>query len=75
MGKCFQTRADVSLVHVVKKPGLIAVVHDDTTGLNADLWRYCMMLDVVERVWTLFDHGECWGRCVFVAGSGCWRSM
>ena len=37
LGKCFQTRADVSLSHVVKKPEVIAVVHDYTTVLKAAL--------------------------------------
>ena len=61
--------------HVVKKPAVIAVVHDDTTGLKAALWRYCMMSDLVDRVWTLLENGECCGRCVFGAGLRCWRSM
>ena len=56
--KCFRTRADVSPGHVVKKPAVISVVHDDTTGLKAALWRYCMMSALVERVWTLFEHRE-----------------
>ena len=59
LGKCFLTRAAVSPGHVVKKPAVIAVVHDDTAGLNAALWRYCIMSDLVERVGTLFEHGEC----------------
>ena len=50
MGKFFQTRADVRLGHVVKKPAVIAVVHDDTTGLKDALWRYCIMSALVERV-------------------------
>ena len=50
---------DVRPGHVVKKPAVIAVVHDDTTGLKAALLRYCIMYDLVERVWTLFEHGEC----------------
>ena len=33
-GKCFRTRADVRPGHVVKKPAMIVVVHDDTTGLK-----------------------------------------
>ena len=61
--------------HVVKKPAVIAVVHDDTTGPKADLWRYCMMSDLVDRVLTLLEHGECCGRCVVGAGLRCWRSM
>ena len=63
--------ADLRPGHVVKNPAVIAVVHDETTGLKADLWRYCEISDLVERVWKLFDHGECWGRCVFGAGSRC----
>ena len=59
LGNFFRTRADVRPGHVVKKPGVIAVVHDDMTGLKADLWRYCMMSDLVERVCTFFEHGEC----------------
>ena len=75
LGKFFRTRVDVSPDHVVKKPAVIAVVHDDTAGMKADLCRYCMMSDLVERVWTLLEHGECCGRCVFGAGSRYWRSM
>ena len=37
LGKCFLTRAAVRPVHVVKKPAVIAVVHDDTMGLKAAL--------------------------------------
>ena len=65
LGKYFQTRAGVILVHVVKKPAVISVVYDETTGLKAALWRYCMMSDLAERVCTLFDHRECCSRCVF----------
>ena len=61
--------------HVVKKPVVIEVVYDDTTGLKAALWKYFMMYDLVDRVLTLLDHGECCGRCVVGAGSRCWRSM
>ena len=50
LGKRFLTRAAVSPGYVVKKPVVIAVVHDDTTGLKAALWRYCMMSDLVDRV-------------------------
>ena len=75
LGKCFRTRAEVSPGHMAKKPAVIKVVHDDMTGLKAALWRYCMMSDLVDKVWMLFEHGECWGRCVFGAGSRCWRSM
>ena len=59
LGKCFRTRAEVIQGHVVKKPAVIAVAHDDTMGPKAALWRYCTMSDLVERVWTLFEHGEC----------------
>ena len=59
LGKIFRTKADVRPGHVVKKPAVIAVVHDDTTGMKAALCRYCMMSDLVDRVWTLFEHGEC----------------
>ena len=59
LDKYFRIRADVRPGHVMKKPGVIVVVHDDTTGLKAALWRYSMMSDLVERVWTLFEHGEC----------------
>ena len=45
--------------HVVKKPAVIAVVHDDTTGIKAALWRYCIIFDLVERVRILFEHREC----------------
>ena len=37
LGNFFRTKAYVSPGHVVKKPAVIAVVHDDTAGLNADL--------------------------------------
>ena len=59
LGKCFRTRADVRPGHVVKKPAVIVVVHDNTTRLKAAMWRYCIMSDLVERVYTLFEHGEC----------------
>ena len=59
MGKCFRTRAELRPGHVVKKPAVIAVIHVDMTSLKAALWRYCIMYDLVERVWTLFEHGEC----------------
>ena len=59
LGKCFGTRAELRPGHVVKKPAVIAVVHDDTTGLKASLCSYCMMYDLVERLWTFFEHGEC----------------
>ena len=75
MGKCFLTRAAVSPGHVVKKPAVIAVVHDDTTRLKAALWRYCMIFGLLDRVWIVLEHGECCGRCVVGAGSRCWRSM
>ena len=59
LGKCFQTRADVRPGHVVKKPAVILVVRDDTTGLKDALWSYCMISDLVERVCKLFEHVEC----------------
>ena len=59
MGNCFWTRADVRPGNVVKKPAVVAVVHDDTTGLKAAMWRYCIIHALVERVWTLFEHREC----------------
>ena len=58
-GKKFRTRAHVRPGHVVKKPAVVAVIHDYTTGLKAALWRYCIISDLVERVWTLFEHREC----------------
>ena len=61
--------------HVVKKPAVIVVVHDDTTGLKDALYSYCMMSNLVDRVWILFEHREFWSRCMFGAGSRCWRSM
>ena len=75
LGKCFWTREDTRLGHLVKKLAVIAVVHDDTTGLKAYLWRYCMMSHLVDSVWTLLEHGECCGKCAFGNGSRCWRSM
>ena len=59
LGKCFRTRADVRPGHVVKNPAVIAVIHNDTTVLKAALWRYCMMFNLVDRVWTLFEHRDC----------------
>ena len=53
LSKCFRTRAEVRPGHVVKKPAVIAVVHVDTTGMKAARWRYCIISDLVERVWTL----------------------
>ena len=58
LGKFFRTRGDVRLGLMVKKPAVITVYHDETMGLKAALWRYCMMSDLVERVWTLFEHGS-----------------
>ena len=58
MVKCLRTRAEVRPGRVLKKPAVMSVVQVDTTGLKAALWRYCMMSDLVERVWTLFEHGE-----------------
>ena len=59
LGKCFRTRAELRPGHVVKKPEVIAVVQVDTTRLKDARWRYCIMSDLVERVWTLFENGEC----------------
>ena len=75
LGKCLWIRVEVRPGHVVKKPAVMAEVQVDTTGLKADQWRYCIMSDLVERVWTLFEQEECCGRCVFGAGLRCWRSM
>ena len=75
LGNFFRTRADVSPGNVVKKPAVIAVVHDGKTGLKAALWRYFMMSALVKRVCTLFEHMECYSRCVFAAASRCWTSM
>ena len=61
MGKCLQTRAEVSPGHVVKKPEMMTAVQVDTTGLKADLWRYSTMSELVESAWTLLDNGECGG--------------
>ena len=58
LGKCCRIRADVRPGHVVKKPAVIAVVHDDTTGLKAALWSYFMMSNLMDRVWELLEHGE-----------------
>ena len=44
----FWTRVELRPGHVVKKPAVIAAQ-----------WRYSIMSDLVERVWTLFEHGEC----------------
>ena len=73
--KCFWIRLELRPGHVVKKPVVIVVVHVDTMGMKAAWCSYCIMSDLVERVWTLFKHWECRGRCVFGAGSRCWRSM
>ena len=59
LGKCFRTSAELRHGHVVKKPAVIAVVHVDTTGLKDARWRYCIMSDLVERVWKCFEHREC----------------
>ena len=53
-----RTRAEVRPGHVVKKPAVMALFQVDTAGLKADRWRYCMMSDLVESVWTLFEHRE-----------------
>ena len=59
LGKFLWTRAEVRPGHVVKKPAVMAVVQVDTMGLKAARWRNYIMSDLVERVWTLFDHWEC----------------
>ena len=58
MGKCLQTRSEARPGHVVKKPEVMAAVQVYTTGMKAHQWRYWTMYDLVERVWTLFEHGE-----------------
>ena len=58
MGECFQTIVELRPGHVVKKPAVIAVVQVDTTELKAARWRYFIMSDLVERLWTFFEHGE-----------------
>ena len=59
LGNFFRTSADLRPGHVVKKPEVIAVVQVETTGLKAARWRYCIMSDLVERVWTLFEYRAC----------------
>ena len=59
LGKCLRTRAEVRPGHVVKKPEVMVAVQVDTTGLKAARWRYLTMSDLIERVWTLFENGEC----------------
>ena len=55
----FRTRAELRPGRVLKKPAVVAVVHVETTGLKASWWRYCIISDLVARVWTLFEHREC----------------
>ena len=59
LGKCLRTRAEVRTGHDVKKPTVMVVVQVDKTGMKAPRWRYCIMSDLVERVWILFEHREC----------------
>ena len=59
LGKCLCTRAEVRPGHMVKKPAVMAVVQVVSTGLKPSRWRYCIMFDLVDRVWILFEHGEC----------------
>ena len=59
LGKNFRTRAELIPGHVVKKPAVIAVVQVYTAGLKAAQWMYCIIFDLVERVWPLLEHGEC----------------
>ena len=61
LGKCLQTRAEVSPGHLVKKPEVMAAVQVDTAGLKSDQWRSWKMPDLVESAWTLLDNGECVG--------------
>ena len=58
LGKCLRTRSEVRPGHVVKKPAVMVVVQIDTAELKAAQWRYFIMSELVERVWTLFEHGE-----------------
>ena len=57
LGKYFRTSVELRPSHVVNKPAVIAVVQVETTGLKAAKWRYLIMSDLVDRVWTLFEHG------------------
>ena len=75
LGKCLRTRAEVRPGHGVKKTEVMAAFQVDTTGLNADRWRYCTMSDFVERVLTLFENRVCRGMCATGDGSMLWRSM
>ena len=59
MVKCLRTRAEARPGHAVNKPEVMAEVQVKTTGLNADQWRYWTMSDLAERVWKLFENGEC----------------
>ena len=59
LGKYLRTRAELRPDLVVKKPAVMAVVQVDTTGMKADRCRYCIMSELVEMVWTLFEHREC----------------
>ena len=59
LGIFLRTRAEVRPGHVVNKPDVMAAVQVDKTGLKAAQWRYLTMSDLVERVWSLFEHGEC----------------
>ena len=59
--------------YVVKKPEVMAAVKVDTAGPKATRWRYWTISDLVERVWTLFENGECGGMCVTGDGSMLWR--
>ena len=59
LGKCFRTRAELIPGRVVKKPAVIVGVRVDTTVLKAAWLRYCIMSDLVERMWNFFENGEC----------------
>ena len=58
LGKSLQTRAEISPSRVMKKPELMVGVQVDTTGLNADRWRYWTMSDLVESTWKLLENVE-----------------
>ena len=58
LGKCLRTRAEVRTGHGVETPEVMVAVQVNMTGLKADRWRYFIIPDLVERVWTLFEHRE-----------------
>ena len=80
LGKCFRTRAEVRSGHVVKKTGVITVFYNDTTGLKAALWRYCILSDCLQVRHLGSDLGflqrKGWGRHKRRIGDGSgWRSI